>query len=614
MNFFEHQDRARRSTVLLVLFYALTVLAIAAAVYLVAIVGWNLYQSSETPPGYAPPLVLWRADVFFNVTAAVLVVILLGTLSKIIELNQGGRVVAEMLDGAPILTDTNDPDERRVLNIVEEMAIASGTAVPPVYYLKQEKGINAFAAGFTTNDAVIGVTDGCVRLLNRDELQGVIAHEFSHILNGDMRLNIRLIGVLNGILLLSLIGRVLMRSVSGRGSGRSRGGGVIALAGLGLFLIGWIGVVFASIIKSALSRQRELLADASGVQFTRYPAGLAGALKKIGGLAQKSYLTHGRAEEASHIFFAEGVSDWLSSLFATHPPLRSRVRALEPDFDGVFPEVAMLKAPEPPLSNKPLSREGLSKIPILEALGAAAVVARTGGLDEARLAYAAKLLDEVPPLLKKGARDPFGACAVVYALLIDRSDPAVKEAQRKILLGEGSYAVYLKLQRIAEEVEKVKPEHRLPLVDLAMPALAMLSPRQYQTFRDNAEKLIQADGKVHPFELALKLVLFHHLDRRFGLKPPAPKADGNKDPAHCAEDLIEMVRRIGRGENGAVDAPRIEEALGVLAAVPFAAKEKVIHGLAEAVLLDRKVTSEELEIIRAFADTLDCPIPPLSPA
>jgi hypothetical protein len=215
----------------------------------------------------------------------------------------------------------------------------------------------------------------------------------------------------------------------------------------------------------------------------------------------------------------------------------------------------------------------------------------------------------VPALLKKSARDPFGACAVIYALLLDTSDSAVKEAQRKLLFAKDSYAVYLKLQRIAEEVEKTRPELRLPLVDLAMPALAMLSPRQYRTFRENAEKLILADGKVHPFELALKLVLFHHLDRRFGVEAPSGKASGDRNPERCATDLVQIIHRVGSGQSGTIDAARAEEALGVLKSAPLKFKERVIHDLAEAVLLDRQVLPEELEIIRAFADTLDCPLP-----
>src|SRR5690606_28971990 len=263
---------------------------------------------------------------------------------------QGGSVVAGLLGGLPVNPATDDPDERRLVNVVEEMAIASGVPVPAIYVLPGEESINAFAAGYGVHDAAVAVTRGALKHLTRDELQGVIAHEFSHILNGDMRLNIRLIGLLHGLLLLALIGRVLLRS-GGRSRGRrkEKGGSVqVALIGLGLVLLGYIGVFFGKLIKAAASRQREYLADAAAVQFTRNPEGIAGALKKIGALGAGSRIVHPRAEELSHLYFASGLRSSFAGLFATHPPLVERIRRIDPsfsgDFEGVFEAAAAREA------------------------------------------------------------------------------------------------------------------------------------------------------------------------------------------------------------------------------------------------------------------------------
>ena len=241
-----------------------------------------------------------------------------------------------MLGGRLVNPAQPDPDERKLLNVVEEMAIASGIPVPQVYVLPEEKGINAFAAGHSTSDAVVAVTQGALRLLTRDELQGVIGHEFSHILNGDMRLNLRLMGLIFGILCLAVIGRVLLHV---RGGGKDKN--PLPLLGLVLVLMGWVGVFFGRLIQAAVSRQREFLADASAVQFTRNPAGLAGALKKIGGLSYGSKLKNAHAGEASHMFFGNGMGGSFLGLMETHPPLAERILALEPDFDGEFPRTVL---------------------------------------------------------------------------------------------------------------------------------------------------------------------------------------------------------------------------------------------------------------------------------
>ena len=290
--------------------------------------------------GEQAQLVLWNPQLFLLAAVGTLAVIALGSGFKTLELAQGGSSVATMLGGRLVAPTTTDPDERKLRNVVEEMAIAAGVPVPQVYLLPEEQGINAFAAGHSTSDAVVAVTAGAVRLLTRDELQGVIGHEFSHILNGDMRLNLRLMGIVFGILCLAVIGRVLLYTRSRSSKDKNP----LPLLGLALIVIGWIGVFFGRLIQAAVSRQREFLADASSVQFTRNPAGLAARSRKIGGLSFGSKLEAAHAEEASHMFFGNGMSESFFHLMETHPPLAERIRAIDPSFDGTFPPVSVTEA------------------------------------------------------------------------------------------------------------------------------------------------------------------------------------------------------------------------------------------------------------------------------
>ena len=290
MDFFASQDDARKKTGLLLFYFGLAVLSIIIAVY-IAFAFFFAYQGSRASQFsfYS----IWDPELFVTVAGVTILIVICGSLYKISILKSGGAGVAEMLGGKLIPASTQDFLEKRLLNIVEEMAIASGVPVPPVYLLENEQGINAFAAGFTPDDAVIGVTRGSLETLNREELQGVIAHEFSHILNGDMWLDLKLVGFLHGILLIALIGRSILRGSSRSRNSKNSGGFV--LFGLVLLVLGYLGVLFGKLIKSGVSRQREYLADASAVQFTRNPHGLAGALKKIGGLAAGSFVEVSRA-------------------------------------------------------------------------------------------------------------------------------------------------------------------------------------------------------------------------------------------------------------------------------------------------------------------------------
>src|SRR5262249_17608776 len=441
--------------------------------------------------------------------------------------------------------ETTDPDERKILNVVEEMAIASGTPVPPVYLLEREDGINAFAAGFTPGDAVIGVTRGCIRQLTRDELQGVIAHEFSHILNGDMRLDIRLIGVLYGILLISMTGWIIFRSTSDtyryqyadRRDDERRGVNLWPLLGLGLYILGYVGVFFGNLIKAAVSRQREFLADASAVQFTRNPDGIAGALKKIGPLEQGSRVAAPEAQEASHLFSGAAVGHLLSP-FATHPPLVERIRRIDPSFDGDFSRVRLGTAgripPESPApaTLRPQVRPGRGVF----RFNPREVVNHVGTIEPRQLAYASAVLTSLPDPLKAFAYQPFGAQAVVLALLVDRDSDAMRAAQLERLGPYIEPALRDEVEEVLPLVQSLAPELRLPLVSMAVPALRRLSRDQFEAFAAGVRDLIRADNQVSLYEYALQRILSRHLLGRRGIGPPSGL------PSRSAELLAGPVR------------------------------------------------------------------------
>ena len=476
MDFFQHQESARRKTGLLVFYFIVAVVLIVLLVYGI-VVGAIVLSGSRGTPGGASVRSVWDPGLFGGVALLTLALIGGGSAYRIASLASGGHNVAEMMGGRPLAPQTTDPDERKIKNVVEEMAIASGTPVPPVYLLEKEDGINAFAAGWGPGDAVIGVTRGCIRNLTRDELQGVIAHEFSHILNGDMRLNIRLIGVLYGILLISITGWIIFRSTAGAGrlddrrDGERRGANPWPFVGLALYILGYVGVLFGNLIKAAVSRQREYLADASAVQFTRNPDGIVGALKKIGALAEGSRIAAPEAQEASHLFFGDGIGHFLGFL-ATHPPLVDRIRRLDPSFDGDFSKVRLITT-EPA---EPAARSGAVLAPQVRpgrgvfAFNPAQVVDRVGTVEPQQLAYASALLTSLPDSLKSLAYDIFGAEAIVLALLVDHQNEAVRAAQLDRLARHVEPALRREVENILPLVHRLTPELRLPLVSIAVPA------------------------------------------------------------------------------------------------------------------------------------------------
>ncbi|MCU0771030.1 MAG: M48 family metallopeptidase [Verrucomicrobia bacterium] len=635
MDFFDRQDKARRNTAKLVVYFALAVVFLILTIYAVFMLIF-----SRTHP-WNPELLLW-------VSLGTLAVIVIGSLTKTAELGRGGSAVAEMLGGQLLNPNTTDPDERKLLNVVEEMALASGMQVPAVYLLRNEAGINAFAAGHTSNDAAIGVTQGCIRMLNRDELQGVIAHEFSHILNGDMRLNVRLIGLIFGILCLAVIGRVLLRV---RGSGRDRN--PLPIIGLALILIGGVGVFFGRLIQAAVSRQREFLADAAAVQFTRNPDGIAGALKKMGSLAQGSALQTPHATEAGHLFFGNGLAVSLGSAFATHPPLTQRIQAIDPSFDGSYPAITLSESaaredrPAPARARGPFPfpfplpeagrRDGAGVSQLAGGTLTAGAVLPTDIPSTVHLRKAAEILDGLSPNLRDALHDAMGASAAIYALLLSHSD-TMRRRQLDFIAHQAGPSLRGELLKLADEIQQLPADHRLPLIDLAIAGLRELSPRQYFDFKETIDRLVRMDGSIDLFEYALQRVVMHHLAPQFepprkqviayySLKPLLPDMAillsalahvGNEEPEQ-AQSAFQRGATAALGAGAAslsILAPsnctldRVDTSVQRLCQAVPQIKKSTLTACAHTVADDGMIGSREAELLRALAATLDCPLPP----
>ena len=648
MDFFAHQDRARRNTSWLVGLMVVAFFVTVVLVYMVAIAVLN--SSQPTPPqGLICRGSWWQLDVFLLVTAGVGVVIGGGSLYKSLQLSGGGEKLAEMLGGRRLPPDAIDTLERKVLNIVEEMAIASGTAVPPVYLLDKESGINAFAAGLDIDSAVIGITRGAAETLSRDELQGVVAHEFSHILHGDMRLNLRLISIVHGILVLGLIGYYTVRLVgsSRRGRSNNKDGGVQAallLFGLSLMVIGYVGTFFGTLIKAAVSRQREFLADASAVQFTRNPDGIAGALARIA-TADGSKLETPRAAEASHMFFASGL--W--TLFATHPPLPERIARIDAKKAALLGDAAIMGGSGMPVTGVAgfggaATLTQLVTAPALlepadrsAALGTAtrSAIDAIGDPTAADIAHAHELLTALPTRLRDAAHDPFGCRGVVYALLLS-DDPNIRHLQFEMLATRAESAVCQETQQLSLLTDTLPHELRLMLIDTAIGTLRNLSMEQYRSFRAAVESLVNADRRLDLFEWVLQKILLRHLDPFFGVGPKSRKKRkaGSRDvavllsclahagTASSAEALAAFRRGAAATNLRGLELLSTEQsklavlgdAVDALAQIKPKFKKRVVEAVAATIAHDGVITATEAELLRGVSDALGCTMPPLQGA
>jgi hypothetical protein len=459
-----------------------------------------------------------------------------------------------------------------------------------------------------------------------------------------MRLNIRLIGILHGILLIALIGYFLMRSVSGgRSSSRdAKGQAAMFFIGLALYVVGYIGVFFGALIKSAVSRQREFLADASAVQFTRNPAGIANALKKIGGLDQQGRLETHAVHEVSHMCFANGLREAWFSLFSTHPPLIERIRRIDPYFRAAF------SPPQPAIEEEAQNAQASGFAPAAKqadtgwerptslrpAISSQAVLNSVGQLSSAAILQAREIYAGLPPLLAQLRSTSRGACLILYSLALS-VDGAEAQKQFELIAPELKAQEKSEIYEIRKALQALGPRYRLPLVELSLPALRLLGKQQYLTLKENLRKLTEFDQQINLFEFALLEVV------HFGLAPLFGQSErlGQQNKKLCdllpaCQVLLSILACHGSKESAKNDqayeqgrlelglnTPRLaaqgltlrklHEALIMLRlAVPLV-KRQIIKACSSCILADREVTLEEGELLRTVCLVLECPMPPL---
>jgi len=647
MDFFGHQEQAQRRTYALFVWFACAVVVVVFAVYAavtVGLLGGQLFQgnSFQSQTEWFQVRSFWNEMRFFWVSTITVALIVVGSAYKIHQLRQGGgAAVADLLGGKRLPSNADDVLARRLLNVVEEMAIASGLPVPPVYILNQS-GINAFAAGFSPSDTVIGVTRGAIEMLNRDELQGVIAHEFSHILHGDTRINMRMMGLLHGMTLISDTGMLLLTARnSTRYSRRQRGTHpAVFVLGFLLFLVGLVGMVMADLIKRAVSRQREFLADASAVQFTRNPEGIANALKVIGGYKEGSQVRHTDAAPIGHFFFGNAlkraaVGVEATRWWASHPPLLERIHRIEPRFRGklnvvekkgkqqrVLAEASMGFAQNMPVDAQPIE----TTINDYQRW-----LASVGEPEQAKLLRAAKQLQQIPDRLRDFAHDSYTARAVCYVLLLDADDEQ-RHIQMSLLEKSADKNVLREMLDIQREVVGLAVELRLPLIDMMLPALKVMSLPQYQAFVKNIRILIQADHHISLFEYMLQRLLLRHLKPSFAsIRDRQVKYRKVQDlGAECGcvlgmligygahtepEALFETVTSELLGASmpwppaRVLHLVRLNESLAKLECATPSVKKALLAACMQVILADGLLHVKESEVLRAIADGMDCPVP-----
>lgn len=629
MNFFEHQDHARRRTTLLSLLFFLAVAMIVILLNIVFIVAFA--WSSQQP--ITLELIQSQPKIWLLGTAGAIFVILAGSGYKWLELRKGGRQVADMLGGRKIQANTQDGDEQQLLNVVAEMAIASSMPIPDVYVLDDDS-INAFAAGHQPSDAIIGVTRGCMKKLSREQLQGVIAHEFSHILNGDMRLNMQLMALLFGILFIGLIGRLLIHSSSRSRNSKNNAGPLI---GLGLMVIGYSGVFFGSIIRAAVSRQREFLADASAVQFTRNPDGISGALKVIG-YGAGSDVHNPASEEMGHLFFGQAFRSRLN-IFATHPPLDERINRLDPSWNGQYLKPRVTSAPrEIPSRKNTLDSATSALISGLAGTTSAGHAETKNQGVEPEKNTAAILSERQRALLnlQAAAIEPDSARILVFSLLIASPHKLVAREQQDLVRKQHGQESFTILLQLYPEVQKLLPGQRLPLVEQSLTALREMSRQQYETFHTTLVQLAQADGEIDLFEWCLYRLILQYLGAHFNTVHPAkPKfshADavaseiatvisyvactGQEHPEYidkayaagmAAGGFSARKRDIAHTTSGSLNP--LNRALAKLTQAYPHIKGRIIKALMATINHDRHINEDERDMVKTIATILESPIP-----
>ena len=619
MNFFELQDQARQKTWLLIALFSIAVLCIIGlTVALITASFWGFGQSTNV--NYSSGIQPMQWESIAKTAISVIAVIGCVIIYKRLQLSQGGSRVAEMLGGRPIEQGTDNANEQQLLNVVEEMAIAAGLPVPPVYVL-EETTINAFAAGFNENDAVLGVTRGTLERLSRDQIQGIIGHEFSHVLHGDMRLNLHLITILAGIIFISQAGRLALYSTS-RSRSNNRGGLPVLGIGVGLLVIGSVGTFFGSIIKAAVSRQREYLADASAVQYTRNPDGIADALKVIGS-GVGSNMASPSASECSHMFFGDAIFLRAFGFLSTHPPLDKRIRRIQPNWDGSYLVGKQIKPKQE--SSTATAKNKINDL--------ADSLRSTGFLDPIMVGIATVLMQSLPKAINDSTHTPGSAYALMLALRLDE-DKSIREKQFALI--ESQALLLSDVKRYAEDVKKLSQKDILPIIEMSIPALKRLSSQQYTEFKQHLTQFIFADKNTNLQEWLQFRLLSYYLDQHFNngqkkrfarsyhsfpqIKHPlicamsllaneAHESDQLKDAAYAKgmhSLAIENTTRIPIEKLAFIEVNKSLEKIDYL--VPLL-KDKFLIACANCIEQDNSITPTEWGLLRVIAACIGCPMP-----
>jgi len=643
MDFFAQQDLARRNTRLLIVFFVLAVaLLVVLTNILVAAVlflgdDYNIYSGSrEGLPGF---LSYFNWTRFGTVGLAITSTIALVVIATRISLAAGGKAVAEGMGGTRILPQTSNAAERRCLNVVEEIALAANMPVPPLYVLNSERGINAFAAGTTPANAVVGVTRGTLEHLKRHELQGVIAHEFSHILNGDMRLNIRLASMLKGITFISDVGRFML--LSGRrartGSNGGKGAAALLLLGLALWLLGLAGGLAAGFIKAAISRQKEYLADASAVQFTRNGESIGDALKVIGGYIPGTLVHAARATEMSHIFFGQ-ITHRLWHVFATHPPLQERIRRVDPRWDGHY----IQRRPEH--YDWQQTRPGAAEVGVGRAALVAAAMAGAPAEDAEprqhqdadfeptpeQLERETARMHDIPLVFVEHSHEPLSAQALVFALLLG-DGATLQQAQLGIIASARITGLETLVHTLRPGVQKLGAPRRLPLLEMCLPALKSMSGSQYRLFKDILLRLIRADRHTELHEWCLFQLVQHYLDPEFLPITPSRarhrslrqvispiqtvlsllsyEGDGSPEDAFCTGAAALDLSHLSLLPRERCSVTAFSAAVDILADCYPLLKPRLLKAMSIAASSDGTLSAVEWEIVASTAAVMDCPVP-----
>lgn len=605
-SFFERQEKARSATRRLVFLFCLGVLGMVLACNAAAILALALTSYHHTILDALKDPWFWQQNwlVLAAISGFVVGLVVLGSLFKTVSLSGGGGgAVARNMGGSLVDPSTTDPLKRRLVNVVEEMAIASGMPVPEIYVMDNEPGINAFAAGTEPANAAVAVTRGCLETLSREELQGVIAHEFSHIANNDVKINTRIIGWLFGILMVAYFGQLLIRGAAL--AGRSRKAGQIALAflaaGITMIIIGYIGLFFGRLIKAGISRHRERLADASAVQYTRSADGIANALKKIGGYEHGSNIVNSNPENVSHMLFGSGSSSFKFNWFATHPPIEERIGLLDSEFDGDM---------RPALSQSNLDSE--------------AVAGFAGQMDAQAIDAAATVHSGLPEALLNAAHQPTGGAKLLLSLLMDQQDALVAEQQLADIKHFFGNQYTEEVKQLTGQAAALDQQQKLPLLLIAVPTLRQQPKETQQALIDCALKLIHADGQVDLFEFCLFELLSHYLIEQ------SPKV--NRDQAITAllsalafleHQGDEQAQAFAVGAKEAFRNPPtyaapaawmndLHQAMPRLAKLSPNDKKQTITAVLAVIQFDGVISDTEAELLRLICGIMDVPMPPLS--